>query len=77
MTKYRVYFNRHNEFPQVWSIDEGDVETEVNVKQLIMVDVRAVTHYDSTGDNVNTPKAWFEVHGRLEVRAGVAYIFGE
>lgn len=74
MKKYRVYFNRHNEFPQVWSVDEGDTETEINVREVVLIDVRAITKYDPNGDNINTPKAFFEVHGVLEIRGGVAYI---
>lgn len=29
--KYRVYYNRSLDWPQVWSIDEGDQTTESNV----------------------------------------------
>ena len=28
---YRAYFNRSVDFPQVWSIDEGDISSEINV----------------------------------------------
>lgn len=28
---YRLYFNNCADFPQIWSIDEGTTETEVNV----------------------------------------------
>lgn len=61
---YRVYFNRCEDFPQIWSIDEGSVETEVNV-----VDFRASGCIVTSGrapdfsalDSNREPKAWLEI----------------
>jgi hypothetical protein len=30
----RIYFNRHEDAPQVWSVDEGSVETEICVQKI-------------------------------------------
>ena len=31
---YRIYFNRKNEAPQVFSVDCGDQSTEINVSHV-------------------------------------------
>lgn len=77
MKLFRVYFNRLNEAPQIWSIDEGDQTTEINVTGLTMMgcDVESKCNLSET-DTENRPKAWFEVRGFLRVEAGVAIISG-
>jgi hypothetical protein len=77
---YRVYFNRGDaeSWPQCWSVDEGDQSSEINV---IGIDVgicpwrtNLLPSPASAGSNPkNTPSAWIEVTGRLEVRGGRAY----
>jgi hypothetical protein len=74
---YRVYFNRLNEAPQVWSVDEGDQATEINVTRIALVDCSAETHVNlAETDTENKPKAWFEVIGTLQIVDGVAVIRG-
>ena len=70
---YRVYFNRWNEFPNIWSVDQGTQETEITVAQVQMEGVSART-MTGKGDNVNSPSAWIEVCGRLTVSDGTATI---
>lgn len=70
---YRVYFNRWNEYPNIWSVDQGTQETEVTVSQVHMEGVSAKT-MTGNGDNVNSPSAWIEVRGRLTVSEGTATI---
>ena len=73
--KYRVYFNRLNEAPQVWSIDEGTQDTEINVTAVEIVDCYVMTKVDlDESVNHDRPKAWLEVHGHLRVDAGKAII---
>lgn len=36
---FRVYFNRHNEFPKVWSVDCGTQETETPVEAVYFVNL--------------------------------------
>lgn len=73
---YRVYFNREREWPQCWSIDEGDQTTEINVVGFALHGVEAVsfTHdRQARIDRDATPFAWLEVrHAQFSVGNGVA-----
>lgn len=71
---YRMYFNRHADFPLVWSVDDGDQATEQNVSKIVLRGVFARTVYGGKGDNINSPNVWIEVEGHLEVTDNVAYI---
>jgi hypothetical protein len=74
--RYRVYFNRLNEAPQVWSVDEGDQSSEINVSSVAIAgcEMHSAVNLDETV-NRDRPKAWFEVDGRLVVEGGVACIY--
>lgn len=77
MRLYRVYFNRLNEAPQVWSVDEGTQASEINVSTVSLVRCNAVTRADLDETvNRDRPKVWFEVVGELQVVDGVAVITG-
>lgn len=77
MQLYRVYFNRLNEAPQVWSVDEGTQASEINVSAVSLVNCNAITRCNlAETDTENKPKAWFEVIGDLSVVDGVAVITG-
>lgn len=78
MKLYRIYFNRLSEQPQVWSVDEGTQESEINVAKVLLIGCNAVTrcNLDET-DTKNKPKAWIEVVGTLPVQRGVALIEGK
>jgi hypothetical protein len=76
MPLYRLYFNRCEDFPQIWSIDEGDISTEVNV-----IGVKAVGRVEFTSGraerfaevSAREPKAWVTVDaGSLRVEEGWA-----
>jgi hypothetical protein len=74
---YRVYFNRLNEAPQVWSVDEGTQDSEINVTAVTLVDCFAETKVDlGETDTENRPKAWIEVRGSMVIVGGVAIIRG-
>jgi hypothetical protein len=74
---YRLYFNRCEDFPQIWSIDQGTTETEINV-----ADFRTEGHVSVIGgrapdfavvDSAREPKAWAEVEAcSLQIVGGVA-----
>lgn len=74
---YRVYYNRTAEFPQCWSVDEGDQTTELNVSSFELHSVSAESHLDlSIKPNKDTPSAWITIlYAKLEVRGGVAMFF--
>jgi hypothetical protein len=77
MKLYRLYFNRLNEAPQIWSIDEGTQTSEINVSAVSLVNCNAVTRVDLDETiNRDRPKVWIEVIGTLEVVGGVAVITG-
>ncbi len=61
MKTYRVYFNRCEDWPQVWSVDEGTVATEVNVIGVRLDGVRSVTRSGVVTDAAREPKAWLDV----------------
>ncbi len=74
---FRIYFNRHSDFPLVWSVDQGDQSTEINVKRVVTRGVRTYTD-GGVGDNVNSPTVWIVVEGgNLQVIEDIAYIMPE
>lgn len=76
---FRVYFNRHAEAPQVWSVDEGTQETEVNVINFhIGFGVTATGHYakQPQSEALNVPSALMLVEADgYQVRHGVAEFY--
>lgn len=78
--KFRAYFNCRSAFPLVWSIDNGRIETEINVSKIRF-------HYESNRctpletcfervvDTERTPSVWLEGVGRVEITEGVADIY--
>jgi hypothetical protein len=62
--KWRVYFNRSAEAPQVWSVDQGSINSEINVRGFdIGYGCTAHEGYDSKvvkGDTRH-PRAWIVV----------------
>jgi hypothetical protein len=62
MKIFRVYFNRKREAPQVWSVDEGSQESEVNVINFVVSEgCNAHGHYAGIPPNDNSPSAWMVV----------------
>lgn len=75
MTRYRVYFNREREWPQCWSVDEGDQISEINVTGFVILGCNVTSHTLDRSvvvDHDRTPYAWLEVCGRLFMTGGVA-----
>ena len=72
--RYRIYFNRKEDAPQVWSVDEGSHASEINVKGVRIVG--AVVH---TGQNLEAeypePKAWMEVEAVLAIGDGTVELY--
>ncbi len=63
-SKWRVYFNSSEEWPLVWSVDEGTVATEYKYAK-VTIQGEAVTRYNPNADNKTEPRAWVEVEGEL------------
>lgn len=73
MPLIRMYYNRSNDFPQVWSVDEGSSASEINV-QFIKLRVLPVTSKYNPQAEYPEPKAWFEVQGQLRIENGAAIV---
>lgn len=75
---YRVYYNRHSEFPYIWSIDSGSLDTEIKVRNVQFHKVQAETSIDLSvplGD-MERPRVFFIVrYADLVVKDGVACFF--
>ncbi len=76
---YRVYFNRELEWPQCWSVDEGDQSTEINVTGFIIEGAVAIARTlskeeraEAIKDRLNRPFAWLEVQGEMSLVGGKA-----
>jgi hypothetical protein len=76
--RYRVYYNRMAEFPLLWSIDEGTVDTERKFVAVHMYSVEAETRVDVRvlHSDLTHPRVWLEVQGSLAVSSSVAIIRG-
>ena len=73
---YRLYFNRCEDFPQIWSIDEGSVDTEINVVDFTIPPgcaMKGGRAADFATCSAREPKAWVEIDARgVAIVAGVA-----
>ncbi len=68
---YRLYFNNYEDWPQVWSIDEGTPDTEVNVIGFRFDGAMPVTSGVSA-DNTQ-PRAWVSIDAKgLSIEHGIA-----
>jgi hypothetical protein len=58
----RVYFNSKSDYPNVWSLDDGDQTNEMNVPMIIG---QGVHRYEYNGEKANAqcPVAWVEYRG--------------
>lgn len=61
MYEIRVYYNRKSDYPFVWSMDRGDISTEKIFKDVRIFGCKISSEFDSKHDNVNEPRAWFNV----------------
>jgi hypothetical protein len=73
--RYRIYFNRMADWPQVWSVDEGTQVSEVNVIAVHLF-VSAETKLGSKAHlgSDDYPAVWIECRGVLRLNGGVAEI---
>ena len=75
---YRLYFNREQDWPQLWSIDEGDQTTEFNVIDFRAVGCRISGHAlppaaRASLDPKAHPAAWIEIEAAgVRMERGIA-----
>jgi len=69
--KYRLYFNRKSEAPQIWACDEGTQESEINVAGFVIHQgCYTESRYNGEKPNEDSPSAWIEVHADYRYIAG-------
>lgn len=55
----RVYFNNRKDFPNVWSVDNGDQENEI-ILRYVFVSAPGITKFTGLARDEHTPVAWIE-----------------
>lgn len=76
-SKLRVYFNQKEDYPNVWSIDDGDQENEIRVPGIVVQGV-CCTQYMYKPKSADHPVAWLHFHeARLHRIDGSKDIFIE
>ena len=71
---FRIYFNRSEDVPFVWSVDQGDVSTESKVQQVSVFGVNLLSDFRGTADNEHEPRAWVHGVGLVTIDGGNAVI---
>jgi hypothetical protein len=61
---FRVYYNKRDEYPFIWSVDRGTADTERKF-QHIVVEVPLHGAANINADNRNEPKAWLHGEGTI------------
>lgn len=79
---FRLYFNRCEDWPQIWSIDDGDIAHECNVVAwrtepgVTMRAGRVSDELRATLDKARQPVAWCEVEAaNCRIEAGIAVFY--
>jgi hypothetical protein len=78
--RFRIYWNRSQDFPLCWSIDRGDVSTERTVARVFIHawtssnDVARTMEKHET-DNVKEPRGWIEGEGTVVIHDDVADVY--
>lgn len=71
----RVYFNRRQEAPCVWSVDLGDPSSEICV-QSVQINATSLTVYNGKTANDHEPVAWVQTTGYMKLIDGRVVIDG-
>ena len=81
MIIYRAYFNSFQNAPQCWSVDEGTIDTEINVCGIFTVGCQVVSRTLSEPeraavDSERQPVAWLEIPAsRMRIEKGLAVFY--
>lgn len=70
----RVYLNRFEEAPLIWSVDRGSKATERKFKQVFFSGAAGKTKCNLNANNVDEPKCWIEVIGEMRVVGDYAIV---
>jgi len=58
-TYLRLYFNHRNDFPNVWSVDDGDPANEVKVAEVVIEGI-GLAKFNGEARKEYAPVAWIE-----------------
>ena len=64
---YRIYVNSFADEYELWSVDEGTLDTEIRCFKIIFAAgyQPGTTNVDLTADSAKEPRAWISVYGVL------------
>jgi hypothetical protein len=62
----RVYFNAHEEAPLIWSVDDGNIRTEIKATEVCINVIGFQTGKRIVG-MPEQPKVWLEIHHTVAV----------
>lgn len=61
----RLYLNCFEEYPYLWSIDDGTIETEKKYKNVQLIGAYGNTMYDLNAPEGH-PKCWISIEATLD-----------
>lgn len=64
--RWRVYWNSKREYPKVWSIDRGTVESEIKL-EAVTIQCACRAQVDMMADNTVSPQGWIEGIGEVRI----------
>ncbi len=88
--RWRVYFNRRDDFPALWCVDEGEISSQIRVQHVSLVEINAFGNTDM-GRQVNRtdqpiaslrkgkqnePLVWIEFEAIADFGAGGVVFYG-
>ena len=74
MKRWRVYFNKKEDYPCLWSVDEGSAASEIRVQWVSLRAIAGRTHHSlppyPPGRSKEEPCAWIEFEGFARFQEG-------
>lgn len=61
---FRVYYNKRDEFPFIWSVDRGDVGSERKFER-VTISTKVIGASRAGADNRDEPVAWLQGDGKV------------
>ena|ERR1700744_1086403 len=89
--RWRIYFNRKDDFPIIWCVDEGDISSQIRLGRISLerVDAFACTDliapnkhrqrlpFEAMPRHPNEPAAWIEVQAKAIFELGGVTFYGK
>jgi hypothetical protein len=81
--RWRAYFNRRDDFPILWCVDNGTIATQFRVRNVVFIGVHGwfasdlgIKRADRRKGRPNEPVGWFEFDARAVFTDGVVSFYG-